>query len=57
MNSKLLGVSLEGVDNEADVLCWNPFNGFLDDMVSILVHDALQHVSIELFDECRLLIG
>lgn len=50
-------LSLESVDDELDVLRWNPFNGLLDDMVSILVTDTLEHVVLELLDHGCLLIG
>lgn len=49
-------LALEGTDNESDSLDWDPLNGLLNDMVSVLVFDTFQNVSFKFHDDRCLLV-
>ena len=47
----------ESIDDELNVLRGYSFNGFLDDMIAVLVLDALHHIVFQFLDKLSLLIG
>jgi hypothetical protein len=47
----------EGIDDELDVFCWDTLNGFLDDVVTILVLYAFENVGTKFLDKFGLLIS
>lgn len=47
----------ERIDDELNVLCRDPFDCLLYDMVAILIFDALEHLMFEFLYQGRLLIG
>lgn len=51
-----VNLSVEGIDNELDMLSWNPLDSLLDNVVSVLVLDAGEDMSIKLFNELSLLV-
>ena len=57
MNRKTGDLADQRVQDELDVFGRNPFDGFLDDMITILIFDALEHFMFELLDQLRLLVG
>src|ERR1700737_4651917 len=50
-------LSPERVHDKLDLLRRNPLNCFLHNMIPILILDATKSISVQLFDECRLLVG
>ena len=50
MCRKSLHLSCESVDDELDVLSWDPLDGLLYNMISILILDASQNVFFQLLD-------
>lgn len=51
-----MDLSVEGINDELDVLRWDAFNRFLNNMVAILILDAGKDVSIKFFNKCSLLV-
>lgn len=57
MCTEFLHSSMESVDNELYMFSWNPFDGLLYHMVTILVLDASMDIVLKLSDKSRLLVG
>jgi hypothetical protein len=57
MSCKCCDLPRECFDNELDMLSRDSFDGFLDDMIAILILDALENTVLELLDEASLLVG
>ena len=53
---QFLHVTGEGVDDELNVFSGYSFEGFLDDMVSVLILDAFENVVLEFPNQLRLLV-
>ena len=45
-------LALECIDNELKTTGLNSFNTLLDDVITILVLDTLQHITIEFLQQC-----
>lgn len=54
---KGMDLALEGLEDESDVLHWDSFDSFLNDVVTVLVLDTLENIWLKLFDELSLLIS
>ena len=57
MNGKNIDLTSEGFYDKLEVLGRDTLDGSLDNMVAILIFHALENISLEFFDELRLLIG
>ena len=57
MSSQALDLSSKGVDDELDVLGGYTFDSFLNDMISILIFDALEDLVLQFLRQRRLLVG
>lgn len=57
MGGQTVDLACKGIDDELDVLLRDAFDGFLDDVIAILILDALENLMLEFFDEGSLLIG
>ena len=57
MSSQTLDLTCEGIENELYVFGGHTFDGFLYDMIPVLIFDASQDVVLELLDKLRLLVG
>ena len=56
VDGKLMNMVSECVDDERDVVHGNPLNGFLDDVIPILIFHTFQNLVFELPHELLLLI-
>jgi len=52
-----MDLAFESFNDELDVLCWNTLDGFLDDVVAVLIFDTLQNIVLKLFHKFSLLVG
>jgi hypothetical protein len=57
VNRECVYLPLEGFDDESDVLGWDALDGLLDNMVAILVLDALENIRSKFLGKLGLLIG
>ena len=57
MSSKNVDLASEGLDDKLNVLGRNTFDGFLDNVIAILVFHAFENIGLKLFDKLGLLIG
>ena len=57
MSGVLANLAMKGVDDELNVLCWDSFNGFLDNMIAVLILDTSHHIMLELLDKLGLLVS
>lgn len=57
MCCKLMDLVCKGVDDERDMLGWDPLDSFLDYVVAVLVFDTLQDLIFKLFDKIGLLVN
>ena len=51
MSSKSVYLSSESIDDKLDMLCWDPLNSLLHDVVAVLILDALQDLVLKFFYE------
>jgi hypothetical protein len=56
MSGQNMHLASEGFDDKLNVLSWNTLDGFLDNVIAILVLHTLQDVSLKLIDKFRLLV-
>ena len=56
MCSKNVDLPSECFDDELNVLGWNSLDGFLDDMVAVLILDTLEDIRLKLPDKLGLLV-
>ena len=57
MSCKCCDLAGERIDDELDMLSRYSFDGFLDDVIAILVFDASENTVLKLLDKAGLLIG
>jgi hypothetical protein len=57
MHRKCLHLTFERLDDELNMFSWNPLDRLLHNVVSVLVFDTLQHMTIELLNQGSLLFG
>ena len=57
MCGKSMDLSLEGLNDELNVLGWNSLDGLLNYVVAILVLDAFQDIWLEFSHKLSLLVG
>lgn len=57
MGSENVDLTSESFDDELNVLSWNSLDGFLHNMVAILILDTLEDVSLKLGNELSLLVS
>jgi hypothetical protein len=48
MSGKNVDLATESFDDELDMLCWNPLDGFLNDVITILIFNAFEDIGLEL---------
>jgi len=56
MGSENVDLASEGLDDELNMFSRNSFDGFLDDVVSVLILDTLEDVRLEFLNKFSLLI-
>lgn len=57
MSSQTLNLSSKGVDDELDVLCRYTLDSFLNDVITVLIFDALENLMLQFLHQGRLLVG
>jgi hypothetical protein len=57
VGSENVDLTSESFDDELNVLSWNSLDGFLHNMVAILILDTLEDVSLKLGNELSLLVS
>ena len=57
MSSQALNLSSKGIDDELDVLCRYALDSLLNDVIAVLIFDALEDLMFQFLHEGRLLIG
>lgn len=57
MRGENVHLAPESFDDELDVLRWYSFDGFLHDVISVLIFDTLEDIGLEFCDEFGLLVG
>ena len=57
VGSENVDLTSESLDDELDVLSWNSLDGFLHNVVSVLILDTFKDVSLKLGDELSLLVS
>jgi hypothetical protein len=48
MSGQNVDLATESFDDELDMLCWNPLDGFLNDVIAILILNAFEDIGLEL---------
>lgn len=56
MSGEDMDLTSECLDDELDMFSWDSLNGFLNNVVAILVFDAFQNICLKLIDKIRLLV-
>jgi hypothetical protein len=57
MSGQDVNLSSESIDDELNVFGWNTLDGFLNDVVTVLILDAFEDIGAEFLDEFGLLIS
>jgi hypothetical protein len=56
MSGQNMHLASEGFDDKLNVLSWDTLNGFLDNMVAILVLHTFQNIGLKLINKFCLLV-
>ena len=57
MSSQALNLSSKGIDDELDVLCRYALDSLLNDVIAVLIFDALEDLILQFLHQGGLLVG